>query len=270
MVIEKTLQKLEELINFPCSDDYFDLRIKRYLINFVFRGLKDSNYKLSSSLYRNTGTNRINVEDRILLNFRKYAQILEPRVLNSIWETMILAQHHGAPTRLLDWTYSPLIALHFAIENADTLNGTSKDAAIWALDHNKMNNSLPKQYTDILKRQNGISYTFEMLQELELTIDKYNDDMNNKHLLFFEPPAIDERVVNQYSVFSIMPDSLDPYDDYLYSSEDEIIAFKFIIPKDKLYHFADQLDILNISERTLFPGLDGIASWLRRRYFHRT
>ena len=268
MVIEKVLSDLDELINLPFCDDYYEPEIKRHLVNFVFRGLSNVDYQLSTSLLRNTGANKNIAENRLLINFKKYAQIIEPRVLKSEWEAMILAQHHGVPTRLLDWTYSPLTALFFAIRNADSPQNTNKDAVIWAIDHRKMNNSLPKKYTDILKIHNGISYTFEMLEELHLKIDEYFNDMKDEHFLFVEPPAIDERIVNQFSVLSIMPDSLDPLEDFLYSNK-EAVAYKFIIPAEKLHKFSDQLEIFNISERTLFPGLDGIASWLKRRYFHR-
>ena len=270
--IEKVvLSDIGELINFTVNDDFLDERIKRRWVNFAFRGVSKASRELKTSLLRNSGANKLIAEQRLLRNFEKYAQVIEPRVKNSLWENMIYAQHHGVPTRLLDWSFSPLIALHFAIKNADSPDGAKNDAVVWAINYKKLNKSLPNKYVEILEENNAIAFTLEMLEKLDVkTIDDYNKDMNGKHILFFEPPSISERIVAQSSIFSIIPDGLDPIDELLFPNSNDVEVYKFIIPKEKLQKFSDALHILNISERTLFPGLDGIGSWLKRIYFNRT
>jgi FRG domain-containing protein len=58
-------------------------------------------------------------EGHILRNFRKYAQ-RNTVPIDSVWNWLAVVHHYGLPTRLLDWTYSPYVALHFATECLDT------------------------------------------------------------------------------------------------------------------------------------------------------
>jgi hypothetical protein len=86
----------------------------RYRSAFFYRGLPDVNFDLSTSLARNCGDKAKDLEEPLLENFIKYVSIEDPTIDESIWKAMIVGQHHGLPTRLLDWTHSPLVALHFA------------------------------------------------------------------------------------------------------------------------------------------------------------
>jgi hypothetical protein len=89
--------------------------------------------------------------------------------------------------------------------------------------------------------------------------------MGDKSIVFLEPPSIDARIVNQFSHFAIIPDALDPMDKFL--NDLPFVVYKFIIPPNKIEFFRDQLDASNITERVLFPGLDGLSTYLKRRYY---
>src|SRR4051812_26128063 len=92
--------------------------------SLVFRGLARSSYSNVSSLARLSGEYR-KLERHLIRNFRKYAHRERPGP--TTWDWLSLPQHHGLPTPLLDWTFSPLVALHFA-----TPTWNDQPAALWA------------------------------------------------------------------------------------------------------------------------------------------
>jgi hypothetical protein len=83
-------------------------------------------------------------------------------------------------------------------------------------------------------------------------------------VLFVEPPSFDERIVNQYALFSLMSGPEATLDDWLEEHAD--LWRKLVIPADLKWEVRDKLDQANITERVLFPGLDGLSRWLARHY----
>src|SRR5688572_24915423 len=84
--------------------------IRRHRLTAAFRGQSEVPGDLSTSLMR-MGGQYWRVETAMLRAFRKYART-ETRTFDTLWHWLALAQHHGLPTRLLDWTYSPFVAMH--------------------------------------------------------------------------------------------------------------------------------------------------------------
>ncbi len=256
------LNNIGELIDFPFFEGAKDIRHPNRM-NYTFRGQCNSQYKLLSGLRRNKQADFRYLEQRLLNNFDKYGQFIDNKICGSIWNNMFIAQNHGIPTRCLDFSLSPLVALHFAL----THNVNGHDATVWAINHGLLHqNLLPGRYKGILKKYEAVSFTVDMLEELNINIEDYNQDMENKSVIFVEPPSIDFRIVNQFSHLAIIPDLLDPLDNFLDNLSLDKVAYKFIIPYNKIELFRKQLDYMNITERILFPGLDGIASYLKRRY----
>lgn len=239
--------------------DSWNEGLGRYRSRFAFRGLSDSDYRLETTLIRLRG-NFAELERHLLRNFKKYAH-RNVVTVDSVWYWLSVAQHFGLPTRLLDWTYSPFFAMHFATSDLDKYDA---DGAIWAVNYVGAHRLLPTSLKSQLAREGANVFTVEMLSESIKTLKDLVELSMDEFVIFFEPPSIDDRIVNQFAFFSIMPDSTTVLDEWLQGHPE--IWRKIIIPSRLKWEIRDKLDQANITERILFPGLDGISRWLKRHY----
>ena len=104
------------------------------------------------------------LELSLLRNFRKYAHGQPAPGIDSIWHWLALGQHHGLPTRLIDWTYSPFVALHFATEHPDEYD---RDGIVWCVNFVEANKLLPRRLKAILEEEQSETFTIDMLTEFQ-------------------------------------------------------------------------------------------------------
>ena len=240
-------------------EDAWRADISRFRSPFAFRGAGDSTHDLRSALSR-LGDQARELEPHILRNFRRYAHA-ESAKTDSTWNWLALAQHHGVPTRLLDWTYSPYVAMHFATESVEHFD---RDGIIWSIDYTKTNDLLPKDLRALLEDERAEAFTVEMLVEAASTLRELDSLAKKPFLLFFEPPSLDERIVNQFALFSLLSSPTVSLDEWLSRHPD--VVRRILIPASLKWEIRDKLDQANITERVLFPGLDGLGRWLARYY----
>ncbi|TFG05983.1 MAG: FRG domain-containing protein [Promethearchaeota archaeon] len=263
----KTWNELHDLL----FEGWFNQKIQRYRASQAFRGLSDSRYKLNTTLMRQGGPYP-KLEPHLLVNFRRYSGI-EPK-LDSMWYWMSLGQHHGLPTRLLDWTYSPIIAMHFATANITKFH---LDGVIWVIDFKKAWEFLPEQLKEESRRIDSTVFPIESLDHVIMADTEYLKNTRDafhqlkemapsEFCVFLEPPSMDDRIQNQFALFSLMSDPTISMDDWLSKQNVPGLWRKIIIPAGLKGEIRDKLDQSNISERTLFPGLDGVSKWLARHY----
>ncbi len=258
------LDTLESVMQIVTEQEYNEQK-QRHRSPFIYRGLPKSYYNLSTSLQRNCKHLSSQLESSILRNFTKYA-ITEDSTLNSsVWKQMILGQHHGLPTRLLDWTYSPLTALHFATTENNLDKMEQHDCVIWKINIEEIHKLLPKKYFDKLDEENAGIFTVEMLNKIVDSTAKYDRDMKDSAMIIIEPPSIDPRIINQYSYFSIIPSGMTDIEKFLNDNTENTV--KYVIKKELRWRIRDMLDQLNINERIVYPGLDGLSQWLTRHYY---
>jgi FRG domain len=242
--------------------DTFNARIQRYKSRYAYRGVSDVNYRLDTSLSR-LGNAAESVEPHLLRQFRKYAHE-HKRLENTEWYWLSVGQHYGLPTRLLDWSYSPLVALHFATANVAKFD---RDGAIYRVNYKRAHESLPRIIKAHIEEENTWILTVDLLERAVAKGLSQLDDLGRKSrpfVIFFEPPSIDTRIVNQFAYFSMLPGAALRMDDWLAANPD--LWDKVIIPSKLKWEVRDKLDQSNINERILFPGLAGLADWLRRYY----
>ena len=163
-------------------------------------------------------------ENEIRLHASEHPTILQQDPLNAY----VMAQHHGAPTRLLDWTKSVFIAAFFA-----TIDRVDKDGAIWVVD------------TTGFEMQRGVQQKTR-----------------------FVTPEIDSaRYVVQQSVMSITGGIFSPEKSTL-SEQEQILQlskgiWKVVVPRNLKPRFIHRLKAMNMSAKFLFPGLDGLAKSMK-------
>lgn len=231
----------------------------RFRSDYAFHGQGCAAAGLITSL-RLLGGPYAELEGDLLRNFRKYAG-LHAVPVDSVWNWLAVARHHGLPTRLLDWSFSPYVALHFATADLALYH---EDAAIWCVNFNAAHEHLPARLRAALREEGSGVLTVEMLAEAAPTLSAFDALSDEPFAAFFEPPALDARLVNQFALFSLLSDPCARFDAWLAARP--VCYRRLIIPAALKWEVRDKLDMANITERVLFPGLDGLSQWLARHY----
>lgn len=252
-------RELDELL----FADSWNEGLKRYRASHAYRGVGRTGLDLAHGLAR-LGGDYGRKERHLVRNFRKYAR----RSFvgdDSIWNWLALAQHHGLPTRLLDWSYSPHVALHFTTAS---LAAMDRDGEIWILDFERVNQHLPPRLHALLEEEGSFVFTGELLSQAAGSLGELGTLGDAPFPLFLEPPSLDERIMTQAALFSMMSRADAMLHDWLAAHPEA--GRRVIVPAELKWEVRDKLDQIGISERTLMPGLDGLSAWLRRYYYERT
>jgi hypothetical protein len=169
-------------------------------------------------------------------------------------------QHSGAPTRLLDWTESALIALYFAVKGKKQHSDT--DAAVWILEPWKLN-EVVAEIKEVIAPGAEAGMVGQHADRYRPWLpDRYSRPGHLTKLLpvAVYPTHFSRRISSQRSCFTVHgsdPDGLDhlpkPCPDYLQ---------KVVIPCDSAPAMEVSLSLAGVDELTIFPDLDGLGRWL--------
>lgn len=240
----------------------WDEGLKRTRSRHAFRGVGRRRADLSTGLAR-LGGDAAEKERHLLRNFRKYAR----RSFvgdDSLWNWLALAQHHGLPTRLTDWTYSPYVALHFVTAGRGAMD---EDGEVWMLGFDAVKETLPDELRTVLDQEGSDVFTGEMLTSVARSLADLAEYPGEPFPLFLEPPALSDRIVNQAALFSLMSTPTARLDEWLAPRPQG--CRRVVVPADLKWEVRDRLDQVNLTERVLFPGLEGLSRWLGRYYLER-
>jgi hypothetical protein len=229
----------------------------------MFRGQSSANWTLQPSLARELVDSRqdwyqvLRLEREMANRFRQEAhRTLSPSVLSAndyVLDWWPIMRHHGAPTRLLDWSLSPYVALYFAVEQR-----WDEDGALWwfraAVAENLMVRTFGSTYKDNERALFGS-------QGGEVFMQSSPPPM----LFSFELKRTIERIGNQQGFFTVC---LDPRADHaqvleeLTSYSDGPHCQKLIVPKALKPEILRDLQLMNVTGKSMFPGLDGLGRTL--------
>ena len=231
----------------------------------VYRGASDACAPLLTSLDRLGGMNpphtKSDLEEHVLRNYIRYSRPHAGGRPTNDWEELISAQHHGVPTRLLDWTYSPLVAAFFATRPVE---GSERARAVWRLDWQKVHRAFRFQPLAMLIRDLDELFDADHHSSPWRLFARTRDAAPFACLV--EPPSLDERIAAQAAAFTICSDKWQSFDSFLTSHGLADALTRYVIPPDCVAKVRDQLDLVGVDERRLFPDLDGVAAAIRRYY----
>jgi hypothetical protein len=206
----------------------------------VYRGGAELDAPLLTTLDRLGGTNpphtKADLEEHVLRNYIRYARPHVQSATSNDWEEWFSAQHHGVPTRLLDWTYSPLVAAFFATRPCD---GNEQPRVVWRLDWQKVHRAfrfpslalLPRDL-DTLFEPGGHASPWQLFTR---------DREAHPFACLVEPPSLDDRIVAQSAVFTMCSDKWHSFDDFLRSHGLADALMRFIIPAGREFGPPNQL-----------------------------
>jgi hypothetical protein len=234
-----------------------------------FRGHRQAQWQPRPRLYRDLLCNekkRRRIEDEIREEFMTRAPSLcdiKPADPDD-WEWYFLMQHHGAPTRLLDWTDGALIALYFVVKD----NPGSSPAAVWALDPYELNRQVIGREEVLAPSAAGIPDDDRML--VKLWLPKRFDAkvrLRQEPIAVF-PTHIATRIRSQRSCFTIH--GQDEAGLERFRKGRKICLKKILIPSRRVRDIKRDLETCGIDESTIFPDLDGLgrcvsAKWTPQR-----
>ena len=219
-----------------------------------FRGQQDASWSLRPGLYR---LDLEEDEEEIRSEFqRRGLQLVGDREPRNEWEWYFLMQHHGAPTRLLDWTDSALVGLFFALNSfRPGSNVPDVDAAVWMLDPWWLNGLAIRLKTIVLTDWDEAKPYLPRL---------YEGSLRRRLPLAIDPPHVARRVSVQRSRFTIHGTEPDGLSKLARRRASRLV--KITIPRQSLLRMRNDLFTCGITDTTVFPDLEGLARELSRFY----
>jgi hypothetical protein len=140
-----------------------------------------------------------------------------------------------------------------------------RDGVVWCVDYAKANGLLPDVLKGVAARECAGVFTADMLDEAAKTLGDFDAlGKDGPFVVFLEPPSLDARIVNQFALFSLMSSPTARLDHWL--EQHPHLSHRLIVPRELKWEVRDKLDQANVTERVLFPGLDGLSRWLKRYY----
>ena len=250
---------------------------------FIFRGHNDRDYKLMPGIFRtecglDKKTTPVYSQDEYttLIDFISHSSSISNLPANQLVPWLEIAQHYGVPTRLLDFTTNPLVALYFACEG-----GEGKNASVWVLHEARYKCTFcPESDGKPFDPVASDRIVWEMAMGEICPPKRHNQKLpQRRHECpwIYRPFYRYERMVSQSSVFMLWGSNKSDLAHFMKQehymdigcadpdNEETGLICELVIPSGSKSILLRQLDTLGVNERFIYPGLDGIGRDVRRR-----
>lgn len=274
-------------------------RVRRYFRGQTKRAFEGYDLKPSIGRYdhldRLPPAERDQLENEVLETFSNHLLTYVNHLPRNDWEALAIAQHHGLPTRFMDWTTNPLVALYFACRDSKKdKDGNPLDSAVYVLI------SEPPRFSELRRQQKN---SLASIEESESTAplasddDGYDDfgldesveapvladdDLDATIIthpsaqaelvqegelspfgitgnVIYDPPHVSPRIRAQDGVLLACHQPMQPLE--------EKDVLEIVISHAAHDDIRRRLDQYGVFDKQLFPDLDGIAKWLKYRVF---
>lgn len=242
---------------------------------WIYRGQSkcatDPKYRLIPSVGRVGFAGKIDIDEFLHLEkrshdiFKKQTVATVNPVPRNSWEILALAQHHGLPTRFMDWTSNALVALYFAVRNPVHDDGTS---AIYILTKHTLSyerladntrEESRKLMDESIEVKRGKRNQIQDRHINELLRNEEVSPFEIKENIIYEPPHVSPRIRSQDGVLLAFHNPVVELD------QADYIEWK--IPGDCRAKIRKELEQYGVFDKQMFPDLDGLAKWLKFKVF---
>ena len=264
----KVINTVEEFIGFV-RDYYLNHSFKKHLF---FRGVPNKDFDLLPSVFRIEGTQSPYSEKDIFLDFMQYAPAnnIVYDFVKDCDKVLSDMQHFGMPTRLLDWTVNPLIALYFACQTSDSYN----DGRVYVFDPWRYNRTI-SSYGSIYMNHDINIYARSLLvydwnNDLEieahikhkyLTSVSLNSDLKMDLPFAYVSPFSNNRKLYQRGCFIIYGKDRTPFNKMKQSAP--FMDYVTVKLNDKA-KILDHLNLLYVNDYSVYPDYVGMSGMIRK------
>lgn len=236
--------------------------LEEYSQHYIFRGQASADWLLKTSIERcSFFAKSYHVEKDLVRDFQRaassYPEISQPPPLDDFLSWLAIMQHYGAPTRLIDFTYSPFIAAYFALESA------VGDCAVWAVEHDQLKGDLHHKW--------HFEFHEDIMFDVKTEVYREIFEQNKLQCLFpVRPPLANRRYLLQQSVFLSLGNSNETFMQqlaaYPYPESITRLVHQIVIPTDVVAEALWDLNRMNINRSTLFGDLEAYSIHLKNHY----
>ncbi|HDY7622086.1 TPA: FRG domain-containing protein [Vibrio vulnificus] len=232
-----------------------------------FRGIPDVSYKpVPGIIWKKLLKHESAMEHDFLIAYKSY---VERPDLNS-WDIYSMMQHHGLPTRLLDWSESPLVALYFALTSEPTKEGSR---GVWVLNPSSLN-TLSTTRGELYCPAAIVAKKFTVGDGNTVSFDAYlppnltpsDDDLTYPtYPLAIYASKQAKRIANQRGCFTVHGSDKRSINEFLDEESCYLVEIKLPSETDRL-RMISTLDSMGVDEEFIYQDLDSLCERIQRRW----